>query len=188
MGYTTEFRGSFTFNKQLSANMLNYLTKFSETRRIKRNLDEAFGVEGEFFAFGGGFGGQDREDNILDYNTPPSTQPGLWCKWTPNEDGTELEWDGGEKFYHYTEWLFYLINKIIAPNGYVLNGEVKWRGEDFDDVGTILVEDNKIFVNGTLLEEPKIQTYVGYGKNKTTSMQLDKVLILDNVDKLLETK
>ena len=154
MGYTTDFSGSFQFNKQLSSKMLDYLKKFNETRRMGRSTDAVFGTQGEFFVFGGGFAGQDREDNILDYNMPPSTQPGLWCQWTPNEDGTELEWDGGEKFYHYTDWLFYLINKILAPNGYVLNGEVEWFGEDRSDVGTIVVKDNVIFENGTEFKQP----------------------------------
>ena len=186
MGYTTNFEGSFEFNKQLSPKMLDYLKRFNDTRRMARNTDEVFGTDGEFFVFGGGFAGQDHEDNILDYNKPPKTQPGLWCQWTPNEDGTELEWDGGEKFYEYTEWLYYLINKILAPNGYVLNGEVDWSGEESGDVGTIHVIDNIVYVNGTLFNNDNVEHYVGYGKYKTCSMELDKVLILDNVEKVLK--
>jgi hypothetical protein len=56
-----------------------------------------------------------------------------------------IEWDGGEKFYNYTEWLVYIINKLLEPNGYVLNGVVQWQGEEVGDVGEIFVEDNKVF-------------------------------------------
>lgn len=188
MGYTTDFSGSFTFNKELSPKMLTYLKAFNETRRMQRNVDDAFGIQGEFYAIGGGSFGQNRENNIVDYNTPPKTQPGLWCQWVPTEDGLELEWDGGEKFYNYSEWLFYLINKIIAPNGYVLNGEVEWSGEEVGDNGTIVVDDNKIFVNGVLFTNDKIQRYKGYGEYETTSMELETVLLLDNIEKLLEPK
>ena len=58
MGYTTDFSGRFELNKQLSPKMKQYLTLLNETRRMKRNTDEVFGVQGEFFVFGGGdFGG-----------------------------------------------------------------------------------------------------------------------------------
>ena len=86
MGYTTDFKGRFELNKELSPKMAQYLTLFNETRRMKRNADEVFGIEGEFFVFGGGSFGQDHEENIIDYNGAPSTQPGLWCQWTPTSD------------------------------------------------------------------------------------------------------
>ena len=144
MGYTTDFKGGFEINKPLREELKNYLTKFSETRRMKRKLDDKFGVEGEFYVDGGGFAGQDRESNIIDYNSPPKTQPGLWCQWIPNEDGTEIVWDGGEKFYNYVEWLKYIIKNFLEPEGYVLNGEVKFQGEYNNDNGVIVVRDNKV--------------------------------------------
>ena len=144
MGYTTEFKGQFNLDKPLSVADLNFLKKFNETRRMARNLPEEYGVQGEFYVDGSGSFGQDREKSVIDYNTPPSTQPGLWCQWVPTEDGEAIEWDGGEKFYNYVEWIKYLIDKILKPRGYVLNGSVRWRGEDFDDDGTIIVEDNEV--------------------------------------------
>jgi hypothetical protein len=66
----------------------------------------------------------------------------LWCQWVPTDDGSELVWDGGEKFYNYVEWLDYLIDKILAPRGYTLNGECQWFGEERDDVGVIIVKNN----------------------------------------------
>jgi hypothetical protein len=135
-----------------------YLKQFSDTRRMRRDpkeldqfLDpvrEAVGLppgeEGGYFVAGGGFHGQDRDASVLDYNRPPKNQPGLWCQWTPNEFGTAIVWDQGEKFYYYVEWLEYIINHFLTPWGYVVNGKVKWAGEDEADHGTIVVKDNKV--------------------------------------------
>ncbi len=93
---------------------------------------------------GGGAFGQDREDNVIDFNSPPGPQPGLWCQWCPSEDRKGIEWDGGEKFYRYAEWLEYLVDKVLAPKGYVLNGEVEWQGEDRNDRGVLKVVDNVV--------------------------------------------
>jgi hypothetical protein len=143
MGYTTEFRGEFKLNKPLTVKDYKFLKNFSETRRVKRNLPEEYGVEGEFYVEGKGYRGQERDEStIIDFNSPPSTQPGLWCQWIPNEEGDAIVWDGVEKFYNYVEWIQYLIEKILSPRGYVLNGEVFWQGEDSDDEGKIVVKDN----------------------------------------------
>jgi hypothetical protein len=142
MGYTTDFEGSFNITPVLSQKDNEFLTKFSETRRMARNVGPEYGIEGEFYVDGTGWAGQDSDNTVINYNRPPSTQPGLWCQWVPTDDGSELVWDGGEKFYNYVEWLDYLIDKILAPRGYTLNGECKWFGEERDDVGVIVVENN----------------------------------------------
>lgn len=143
MGYTTEFSGKFTFDKPLDNKTLTFLQKFNDTRRMARNVKE-YGIEGELYVDGKGFAGQDHEDNIIDYNRPPSTQPSLWCQWRPTDDGEALQWDGGEKFYAYVEWLEYLIKNIITPAGYTLNGTVHWQGEEIGDIGNIVVINNKV--------------------------------------------
>ena len=176
MGYTTDFSGQFNLNKQLSPKMQQFLKLFNETRRMKRNTDEAFGVDGEFFVFGGGDFGQASEPTIINHNQPPSTQPSLWCQWTPTEDGMGIEWDGGEKFYSYTEWLVYLIHKILAPNGYVLNGVVEYSGEESGDVGEIVVVDNRVFVREKYQDSD----------NGEMTMRTDIVLILDEAQGELE--
>ena len=144
MGYTTDFSGQFNLNKKLDPEMHQYLVKFSETRRMKRNLPPCYGIEGEHYVDGSGPFGQGREDNIVEYNQPPRTQPGLWCQWRPSQDGKSIVWDGGEKFYHYIEWLQYIISNYLSPKGYVLNGEVEWQGESEDDTGVIVVKHNEI--------------------------------------------
>ena len=160
MGYTTDFYGSVTFNKPITEELKNYINKFGETRRMKRDVEKIkktfpdwekncfngnLGVDGEYFVGGNGFMGQDRDDSIVNYNYPPETQPGLWCQWMIDDDGN-LVWDGGEKFYEYGEWLTYLIDNFLAPSGYVCNGEIEFQGEDMNDFGTIHVKDNVVTV------------------------------------------
>jgi hypothetical protein len=148
MGYTTDFTGKFELNKKLDLETYMFLRKLNDTRRMARNVDEKYGVEGEFFVDGGEdddrFFSNKAKSNIIDYNTPPKTQPGLWCQWTPTEDAKHIEWDEGEKFYAYIEWLEYIIEKVLKPKGYKLNGEVEYQGEDPSDFGMIVVKDNVV--------------------------------------------
>jgi len=122
-----------------------------------------YGEEGEYFTL-------DSRDAVIDANTPPGQvlysdktysdiyaendrriengecQPGLWCQWVINEDGTELVWDGGEKFHEYTEWVKYLIKHFFEPWGIKLNGEVRWSGEDYEDKGLIVIKNNVVTI------------------------------------------
>ena len=160
MGYTTEFKGHFNLDKPLTREQAAYLRKFSNTRRMRRSAGAAeqlpdptreavglpIGLEGEYFVGGGGLMGQEHDASIAEYNDPPRSQPGLWCHWTVTEDGQGIEWDGGEKFYCYTEWLEYLIAAFLKPWGLSLNGKVNWQGEEIGDIGTITVKDNIVSV------------------------------------------
>lgn len=154
MGYSTDFYGSFKFNRPVDDLMKEYINAFSYTRRMARDvevikrddpnwrehtLNGDLGIEGEYYV-------GDEYLGVINYNEPPKTQPGLWCQWIIT-DGDYLEWDGGEKFHNYVEWLKYLIKNFFAPNDYVLNGEVRYVGEGPDDFGVIVVVDNKVTVH-----------------------------------------
>jgi hypothetical protein len=86
------------------------------------------------------------EDINDDHSTIGQDHPDSYCQWVATEDGLAIEWDGGEKFYYYTEWLQWLVDNFFAPRGYVLNGQVEWDGEERGDVGRITVEDNRMTV------------------------------------------
>jgi hypothetical protein len=158
MGYTTTFDGTFNLNKRLLDTEAIYLLEFSRTRRMKRNpailqsipdparaaVNLPVGEEGCYFV--NQQWDEDSEVSIVDYNRPPKTQPGLWCKWVPTADGGGIKWNGVEKFYDYIEWLQYLIENFIEPWGYVLRGEVNWQGEREEDTGMIRVENNVIIL------------------------------------------
>lgn len=164
MGYHTEFDGQFNLDKPLADNHKVYLEKFSNTRRMKRNAQIVsnfkdtvrdsvglpIGKDGGYYVGAKGFAGQDRDSSIVDFNNPPDGQPGLWCQWIPNQEGTAIEWGGGEKFYDYSEWLQYLIQNFLKPWRYTINGKVSWRGEDYSDKGSIVVKNNSITVTRRL--------------------------------------
>lgn len=162
MGYTTEFDGGFSINPTPTEEFANYINKFADTRRMKRDVEkikeifpnwkelcykEDLGEDGSYFVGGRGVAGQDFDESIIEYNTSPSSQPGLWCKWIIKEN--KLVWNLCEKFYDYISWLEYLIENFFEPEGYVLNGEVSYVGEDGpNDKGLIIIENNKISYTG----------------------------------------
>lgn len=164
MGYTTEFSGAFIITPQLAREHQAFLTKFAQVRHMKRDpvaakkepdpIREAVGLDvgewGKHYVGSVAQFGQDRNGvgGLIDFNTTPPDCPGLWCQWIPSDDGTKLEWDGGEKFYYYVAWLKYLIEEYLKPWGYALNGAVTWQGESDDDKGVIHVVNNDVTTDG----------------------------------------
>lgn len=163
MGYTTDFTGRFNLDKALTPEHAAYLAAFAGTRRMARTASKTaqredpvrvaaklgVGPGGGYFVGEGGFRGQGEDlsaswEDVTNSNGPPSGQPGLWCQWVPTEDLLGIEWDGGEKFYGYQEWLTYLIEHFLKPWGYVLNGSVGYSGEEPGDVGCVVCEDNRV--------------------------------------------
>lgn len=147
MGYSTYFNGEIAIDKAVDDETKRILDGLNQTRRMKRNVDESiYGKDGEFY-FGSGDFGQDEEENIVDYNCPPSTQPSLWCEWALSEDRQHFHLNDG-KVYEYIEWLKYLRERVLIPRGYSLSeGEISWDGDDQDDFGIISVKDNQIYVS-----------------------------------------
>ena len=152
MGYTTEFSGSVAIVPPLSAEEIAYLRKFNGTRRMNC-------TQGPYYVDRGGDFGQSNGPDVLDYNHAPDGQPGLWCQWTPTDDGAAIEWDGGEKFYDSVEWMTYLIKHFIGNEplakahdpvafgflqGHVLNGEIDASGEERGDLWRLVVTDNEV--------------------------------------------
>ena len=72
------------------------------------------------------------------------TQPQGYCQWVPTDDGRGLVWDGNEKFYHYVEWLQWLMANVLHPNGYTLEGTVAYQGELLEDVGDIRIAEGVV--------------------------------------------
>ena len=149
---------------------------------IREAVGLPVGEHGAYFVSAGGDSGQEgmmgspEANDILDVNRAPgelatnldnfaesysakikhakegNCQPGLWCQWIPTEDGTAIEWDEGEKFYAYIEWIKYLLKHFLEPWGYVLNGDVRWNGEETDDMGIIRIENNRVGVGRAVTE------------------------------------
>ena len=170
MGYTTEFEGQFNIVSlktgepvALTTEQVAYLQQFNETRRMARNADltaqrsdpirEAVGLpvgpQGAYFVGEEGSFGQNRSDDVINYSGEPEGQPGLWCQWTCDDKGEVIEWGGVEKFYYYEQWLAYIVEHFLVPWGYGLKGAVKWRGEEFDDIGVIVIQNRNEVWTGT---------------------------------------
>jgi hypothetical protein len=159
MGYTTDFNGHFKVEPKLDKETADLINGIASTRRMKRDLHvlatmlkknyleclQKYGFEGELYYDNG----QETDPSIIDHNLPPSTQPSLWCQWVYKPEEGIIEWDHGEKFYEYVEWIKYLINRILQPKGYTLNGTVYWEGEDPSDKGEIIIMNNKVYSKNT---------------------------------------
>lgn len=166
MGYTTDFIGRVKIDPPLNADEISYLTSFAETRRMHREA-------GPYYTASDGFRGQGHDGDVIDYNSPGPEQPGLWCQWVPTEDGTALEWDGGEKFYYAEEWMRYLIDTFLKPDAavyselggehnvdgriypiefnnfafdHVVNGVIEAFGEESGDIWRLTVTNNVVKV------------------------------------------
>jgi hypothetical protein len=157
MGYSTTFTGQVDVVPPLSPEERSYLLKFSRTRRMLRR-------KGPYFVDGSGFMGQGDDPDVINHNEPPHGQPGLWCQWIPNPEGTGIVWDQNENFYDADKWMLYLIQHFLAPKanaiglvpgivgGHILNGEIGAQGEEGGDIWTLVVSNNKVFVREGGLE------------------------------------
>jgi len=156
MGYTTDFSGSVTIDREVDEETFNLLRGLNTTRRMKRDpkklakrlqktteeILKLYGKDCQFWVGDTESYGQTVTKDVTDNNAPPEDQPGLWCQWSILDDRKTIVWDGGEKFYEYTNWMIYIIEKILQPRGYIVNGEIYWQGEEPDDSGYIRVKNN----------------------------------------------
>lgn len=172
MGYYTKFQGNFKFSKKLNEDQVEYLNIFFNSRRMSRDVSKIenisdpirervglpLGTEGEFFVL-------DRT-GVLEYNTPPSTQPGLWCDCTATSKDLKLNFG---KNYNYFEWIVYIQNNILNQWGVKIDGKVKWLGEENDDRGIILANNGCIsYLSG--------QEYKEYLNNHKLKLKINEEL------------
>lgn len=84
-------------------------------------------------------------ETLCDYTAPnPSDAPEGECVWKASSDGRFIESLNEEKMYRWDDWLEYLLETVVAPEGIKANGRVIWQGENTDDSGTIFVKDNRM--------------------------------------------
>ncbi len=153
MGYTTEFSGNIMINLPLNEREIDYLNKFSQSRRMLRK-------KGDYYVDDPQVNGS--EPDIIDNNKSTAEQPGLWCQWVVNE-GKFIEWDGEEKFYKAEQWMWYILQHFIGKDpiakrrhpkkfaflqGHDCNGTIKAQGEDHSDTWMLIVKNNFIYISG----------------------------------------
>lgn len=161
MGYQTDFDGEWTITPPLTPAQAEYLEAFSEKRHdalvpaaaklpdpLRKAVKLPFGPDGVYCVAKGIVKGWEAPYEAkkpgTNYALGPTQAPGYWCNWHPAKDGTLLEWNQGEKFYDYIEWIQFLIKHFFEPWGRKLNGTVSWYGEDREDAGRIIITNNKI--------------------------------------------
>jgi hypothetical protein len=109
---------------------MGYTTEFSGKIQLSRKLTD------------------DEYNLLIEYNEDPDSipgeKPGSYMQWSPTESKDAIEWDGNEKFYYYTEWLYWILNHLLTI-GITANGQLYWSGEDAMDVGKITVIDSKVY-------------------------------------------
>ncbi|MUN41456.1 hypothetical protein [Actinomadura litoris] len=160
MGYDTDFTGKIQIEPPLNPSEISYLRRFSDSRRMHRDT-------GPYYL--GNRRPEENDTGVVDPNSPPPEQPGLWCDWVPTPDGTAIEWNRMEKFYYATEWMEYLINAFLSEGAdvqaelkapivgrfyppefaeftfdHVLSGTVEAQGDDPDDRWDLVVSDNEV--------------------------------------------
>lgn len=151
MNLITEFDGEFRLDKALTEDHRRYLTAFSQTHRVKRNIEvvntlpdplrEAVGLpigpDGGYYVGG-------REEGRIDGGR--RSQPSDWCRWVPNDAGSAIIWNG-ERSTNYINWIEYLIAHFLEPWGYKLNGTVNFVvTNSYNDEGEIDITNNRVEV------------------------------------------
>jgi hypothetical protein len=154
--------GELHISPPLDPAQVRYLQAFSESRRVKRDvsitgnkqdpLRETVGLpvgkQGEFYV---AHSDADKSD-VLDDNTPPSTQPALLCCWTVSDDGTLLynAEETMETVNGAENWIPYLVRKIFRVWNRELTGEITFFDENDlrqgvpSTVGFLKVQRNRI--------------------------------------------
>jgi hypothetical protein len=158
MGYTTEFTGHVAIDPPLNQHEVAYLNRFADSRRFARH-------SGPYQTDTDKYRGPD----TIDYNGEAPGQPGLWCNWVASDDGSQIEWNGAEKFYNADDWMRYLIDTFLSPNAslkaelsdriegryypdafarftfdHTVNGDINAAGEDAIDRWRLSVRDNAV--------------------------------------------
>ena len=174
----TQFAGKINIEPPLNEKELTYFKKFATTRRMDRR-------KGPYFVAGSNIKNAAENNDVIDYNKPPKTQPGLWCKWMPTEDGKALKWNGYERFYAPREWLDYVIAhflgqepvaRMIEPQefyflqGHTLNGTIKMQSAGKE---SYIVVTNNIVIQNDILPSGSV---VGHTVNNISHEIEDKVI------------
>lgn len=110
---------------------MGYTTEFSGSLQLSRPLSR--------------YEHSELEDLSRSRHSDP--MPSVWCDWEPTQDGCAIHWNGKEKFYCYEEWLQLIIDDFLSEWGITLSGTVRYRGERFDDIGTITVDGDQVQKN-----------------------------------------
>ena len=152
MHMPVKFSGTLELNKKLDEETFALLTGLHITTRFARiGLDkEKYGVEGEFYIpyIPEEWDELKRNYHIVEPKRPPHTQPSFVCHWQPTQTKSVLQWDdewSGDLLPD-IQWIEYLIDNVLSPRKYTLNGQATWQSADKITCGKVIVSNNKLRV------------------------------------------
>jgi hypothetical protein len=178
MGYKTTFTGELTITPPLSVKFIQYLRIFVKKRHFcMKQTNSDLGTEGEFSLDLI----SETDDNVLDYNKPPGTQPSLWCDWFLSNNGARIYPIDGNN-YRYAEWLIYLNEHFFTVMNNKLSGQISWQGEHHNDHGIIQIDNGIIHVE-PVLPNPYIEEYLRLEKLAMEKM-CSNAVVQDRIESL----
>lgn len=77
------------------------------------------------------------------------TRYAIHCDWRVNAEGTEIAWNGAEKFYDGAAWMAWMIDRYVPANRDV-NGEIHAEGEEPGDRWLLRVTHRTVTVHQAL--------------------------------------
>jgi len=122
MGYNVYYRGEIQISPPLTKEHADVVLAFAKGER--NQLTEAI------------------YKSIAD--SPDPDLPGYADLFELSEDRSLILPDESEGRHGLRLWLVLLIEHVLEPLAYVLNGEVSWTADEDDDRGTIYVKDNVV--------------------------------------------
>ena len=154
--------GCLFFDRRIGEDLWRDLMDFHLTRHyVRTGVDEErYGKDGMFYPDPGdssapdfrklyadiGWKSERIPEEITLYSSVAGDLPGLYCHWRPSPDRLGLEHDGDEKDVFPHRWLQVLIDRFVAPAGYLLGGEFSENVYAFGYWGrlTVVVDRNVI--------------------------------------------
>ena len=160
MGYDSHVSGQVIVFPPLNTAEVDYLTRFSRSRRMSRISGPYTTPDFDLFT---------HDPDIIAFNTAPDGQPSVNCSWQPTADGSRIESNGNKNFYDPDDWIRYLIDTFLRPGallqqelttpvpqryydgqfasftfGHLCNGQIDVQGEVEEDRWRIVIENNSV--------------------------------------------
>lgn len=132
--------GCFTIDKPLTNILYKFLQDFLRCQHIAKRVDNnKFGFQGEFST-------NPEHENLYEPIKQASTQPSIYCQWRIHEDKQSI-FCNDVLDESYVDWLVYILNKVLRPNGYNLIGTVVLKSSETDKIKTLEIKNNDVWVH-----------------------------------------
>lgn len=161
------FSEKFEIEEKLDDKLAEYMYHFFNTKHVKRDIEltkkvyqnwkdrcyrSRLGVEGEYFV---DHYTQEKKEDILNEYEPPAPLPECWCCLRiERSDKDRLIWRNdlmdSAMIIHRVRWIKYVLDNFLVPNGYTVNGEMRFQANLYREYkeelyeGKIKIENSEI--------------------------------------------